>query len=146
MRPNATSFLCCRMKPTHLSNAISFLLAASAILMTGCATAFVRSSATSFTEPVYPATVFDARILWECGVQGKPPLAPADPKQKNPPAARAAFILGSVIDFPLSIAFDTLLLPVDLVRASSPDTTQSQPDPVNDSNAEESRHSRDRPQ
>jgi uncharacterized protein YceK len=91
--------------------------AAAALMTSGCATVFVRSPGAWAPEHVFPATVFDAQMFWEAGVKGEPLFAMADRDAKNSPFARVACSLGALIDAPFSIAFDTVLLPVDLFRA-----------------------------
>jgi uncharacterized protein YceK len=94
--------------------------AASVLITSGCATAFVRSKNTAVPEPVFPATTFDAQFFWESGVKGEPLFATNDPKVKNGPLARLAYGLGGIIDLPFSIVFDTILLPFDLSRPKTP--------------------------
>jgi|GEM_PF-3493985 len=86
----------------------------AAVLTSGCATLFVRSESTVDSKHVYPATVFDAQIFWECGIKGEPPMAMPDPAYRSKPLTRFAFGVGSVIDLPFSIVTDTIMLPVDL--------------------------------
>ena len=86
-------------------------------MTSGCATVLVRSPDAGAPEHVFPATVFDAQMFWEAGVNGEPLFVRVDPDERNNSFARVAFGLGSMIDAPFSIAFDTILLPVDLIRA-----------------------------
>ena len=86
----------------------------------GCATAFVRTGSTVDPQLVFPATTFDAEFFWETGVKGKPLFTGFDPNDRNGPVARMAYSVGAIIDLPFSIAFDTILLPVDLTRSKAP--------------------------
>lgn len=86
-------------------------------MTSGCATVFVRSPGAVAPEHVFPATVFDAQMFWEAGVKGEPLFVMAERDAKSSPFVRVACSLGAIIDAPFSIAFDTLLLPVDLTRA-----------------------------
>jgi hypothetical protein len=56
-------------------------------------------------------------MFWEMGVKGEPPFVRVDRDAKSSPFARFAYSLGAIIDTPFSITFDTILLPVDLIRA-----------------------------
>ena len=99
------------------------------LLTSGCATVFVRSKSTLDPEHVFPATTFDAEFFWNAGVKGEPLFATVDPKQKNNPVARLAYGVGGILDFPFSIVFDTILLPVDLSRPRKKgDDTKPKPD------------------
>jgi uncharacterized protein YceK len=109
------------MKPNWLTNVFCLWATASLLLGCGCATAFVRSSSTVEPEQVFPATAFDAEFFWKAGVKGEPLFATADPKQKNHPVARIAYGIGGMVDLPISLVFDTLLLPVDLSRPRKED-------------------------
>jgi hypothetical protein len=53
--------------------------AASVLITSGCATAFVRSESTVDPKHVFPATAFDAQFFWEAGVKGEPLIAMVDP-------------------------------------------------------------------
>jgi uncharacterized protein YceK len=92
------------------------MTAALVMMTSGCATAFVRSKDTVETHHVFPATRFDGEFFWESGVKGEPLFVEVDGEKRNNPVARCAYMLGAIIDMPFSIAFDTLLLPVDLAR------------------------------
>lgn len=86
------------------------------LLMSGCATALVRSKDAVEHRHVYPATVLDAKFFWDAGLKGEPLFVSADPKARNGPVKRVAYGVGAIVDAPFSVAFDTLLLPVDLMR------------------------------
>ena len=65
------------------------------------------------------------------GVKGEPLFAKVDTNARNGPAARFAYGVGTVIDLPFSIAFDTILLPLDLFRPKKPaedSDAKSEPD------------------
>ena len=73
-------------------------------LCSGCATVITRSYDSSgwiHFRGAYPATRFEADIIGSGS--GSDPLYPL-------------FIAGSIIDLPLSVVFDTLLLPYDLLK------------------------------
>ena len=80
----------------------------------------MRSKSAGPPEHVFPATAFDARFFWDNGVKGEPLFAMADTNYRNGPPARLAYSLGAIVDFPLSLAFDTFLLPMDLTRSRKP--------------------------
>jgi uncharacterized protein YceK len=96
--------------------------AASLLLTSGCATVFVRSKSTVDPQHVFPATAFDGQFFWQSGIKGEPLFVTVDPKERLNPVARFACGVGSIIDLPFSIVFDTLLLPFDLSRDRSGDT------------------------
>jgi len=103
---------------------------ATVVMASGCATSFVRSQSTVEPRHVFPATTLDAHVFWYTGVNGEPLFARVDPKDRNSPLARMAYGVGSICDLPFSVAFDTLLLPIDLFRPNPVSvTTNSQPDP-----------------
>ena len=118
------------MKPRFLSEANQCLGVVLLTLTTGCATVFVRSESTVPPEHVFPATTFDAQFLWHNGLKGEPLLAATDPNARSGPPARMAYTLGAVLDFPFSVAFDTILVPMDLIRARGPaeNTETGEPD------------------
>ena len=112
-----------------LGKSMCLVAAACLMLTSGCATAFVRSPDSVHSGHVFPATTFDAEFFWRAGIQGEPLLATADPNARNGAVERVAYTFGAIIDFPFSVAFDTILLPVDLIRLkSSSDNTQRDPD------------------
>ncbi len=90
------------------------------MLTSGCATAFVRSENAVHSQHVFPATALDAQFLWHNGLKGEPLFATIDPNERNRPPARIAYTLGAVVDFPVSVVFDTILVPVDLMRSKAP--------------------------
>ena len=104
------------MKFQMLSKAVNILGAAGVMITSGCATAFVRSES---TQHVFPATAFDAQFFWEVGVKGEPLFVMADSNYRNGPVARLAYSVGAIIDLPFSIAFDTILLPIDLIHSGA---------------------------
>lgn len=108
------------MQFRQLRELVRVATAAGALMTSGCATVLVRSPGAGAPEHVFPATVFDAQMFWEAGVKGEPLFVRVDPDEKNNPFARVASGLGSIIDAPFSIAFDTILLPVDVIRAKRP--------------------------
>ncbi len=95
--------------------------AATVVITSGCATAFVRSKDTVDPQYVFPATSLDTQFFWNSAVKGEPFLATADPTIKNGPAARLAYGVGPIIDLPFSVVCDTILLPVDLFRSKKTD-------------------------
>ena len=97
-----------------------YLLGAELLLTSGCATAFVRSKTAGPPEHVFPATTFDAQFFWSNGVKGEPLFAMADSTYRNGPPTRFVYSLGAIVDLPLSVTFDSLLLPADLTRSKSP--------------------------
>ena len=109
------------MKFRCLKTLPAVVAAALVTITSGCATAFVRSKSTVASQHIFPATVFDAQFFWDAGVQGKPLLATADRGARNSPLARCACTIGAIMDMPFSRAFDTVLLPVDLSRATTPE-------------------------
>ena len=117
----ASLSVCIRQtKSQHLSHAIRILTAVGVMITSGCSTVFVRSESTVNPEHVFPATAFDAQFLWQNGVKGEPLFATVDPKERGSPAARSAYVVGAILDLPFSVAFDTILLPVDLTRSRAP--------------------------
>ena len=108
------------MKFRQLRRTVHILGVASTVIMSGCATSFVRSKNTVDPQHVFPATTFDAQFFWDSGIKGRPLFATADPDDRNGLATRFAYGVGAVVDLPLSIAFDTILLPVDLFRPKAP--------------------------
>jgi uncharacterized protein YceK len=109
------------MKSRQFKKAVYGIGAAVVLFASGCATAFERSSSTDDSEHVFPATTFDAQCFWESGVKGEPLMAPSDSNDRNGPAARFAWGVGSVVDLPFSIVVDMILLPYDLLRPKTPD-------------------------
>ena len=105
------------MQFQHFRKLVCVATTAAVLMTSGCATVLVRSPGADDGEHVFPATVFDAEMFWEVGVKGEPLFEMADRDAKSSPFARFAYGLGAIIDMPFSIAFDTILLPVDLVRA-----------------------------
>lgn len=85
----------------------------------GCATAIVRSDSTVTSQHIFPATTIDAQFFWDIGLRGKPLFASADPNARCGPVAKLGYSVGAIADSPFSVAFDTLLLPVDLIRSRS---------------------------
>ncbi len=111
------------MKSQRSSKVVESLAAAMlalTALTSGCATVFVRSENTVHSQHVFPATSFDAQFLWHNGLKGEPLFATTDPNERNGPPARIAYTLGAVVDFPFSVAFDTILVPVDLIQCRAP--------------------------
>ena len=105
------------------------MAAASLLITSGCATSFVRSESTDKPQHVFPATACDGQFFWHAGVKGEPLFAMADPNARINPVGRFVYGLGSIIDLPFSILFDTILLPLDLSRLGRDDTdTQPEPD------------------
>ena len=102
-----------KMIPVPLRLAPSIL---SMLAMSSCAAVFVRSESAAEPGQVFPATRFDAEFFWDGAIKGEPPLVTADPSLKNSPAERLAFGAGAIIDCPLSLATDVILLPADLLR------------------------------
>ena len=109
------------MKRHGLTKVFHIMGAASLLLTSGCATAFVRAKSTTDPQHAFPATAFDGQFFWHSGVHGEPLLAPADPKVRLNPVARFACGVGGIIDLPFSIVFDTILLPFDLSRGRKGD-------------------------
>jgi uncharacterized protein YceK len=107
------------MTSRRIRKAIQALAATIAVMTSGCATVFVRSESIVHAEHVFPATAFDAQFLWSNGVKGQPLFAMADSNYRNGAPVRIAYSVGAILDFPLSVAFDTLLLPLDLSRSSA---------------------------
>ena len=95
------------------------------VVTSGCATALKRSDGSVDPGHVYPAATLDAQLFWDSGVRGEPLFATADPAVRNGPAARLGYCIGAIIDAPFSIVFDTILLPVDLIRSSTPDDSEN---------------------
>ena len=95
--------------------------AAILLLTSGCATVFVRSKSTVDPQHVFPATAFDGQFFWHSAIKGEPLFATVDPNERLNPVARFAYGVGSIIDLPFSIVFDTILLPVDLSRRRADD-------------------------
>ena len=107
------------MKVSHCRLFIP-LVAAGVWFLSGCATSIVRSDSAADVEHVFPATTFDAQFFWEAGVKGEPLFTVVDPhNNKNRPPLRLMYGVGALVDFPISIAFDTILLPLDLIRLRS---------------------------
>ena len=108
---------------THWLTKPFYIMGAATLLMTsGCATAFVRSKNTTDFQHVFPATAFDGEIFWCSGVQGEPLFGMLDPKAHIDPVSRLGCGVGSINDLPFSIVFDTILLPSDLSRDRTGDT------------------------
>ena len=108
-----------QMKPRQFSMVLQSLGAAGLVITSGCATAFVRSKNTVDAQHVYPATAFDGQMLWKAGVKGEPLFASVDPKDRSGCVTRITYGFGAIIDLPVSIVFDTVLLPLDLTRSSA---------------------------
>jgi uncharacterized protein YceK len=88
----------------------------------GCATYLTRISAGERAKevpPVYPATYLDGTLM----------SAPFQKKVLGGSAVRSAGIcvLG-VVDLPVSLAFDTLLLPYDAISSAAEGKEAAQPD------------------
>jgi len=94
---------------------MNMILALSVLFTSSCATIFVRSDSTSKPVNVYPATRFDAEFMWESGVKGEPLLAIPNPNVKNGPVTRLAYIIGGILDLPVSLLSDTIMIPFDLL-------------------------------
>jgi hypothetical protein len=88
------------MNLQHLRKVFHLIGAASFLVTSGCATAFVRSKNTVDTQHVFPATTFDGEFFWYAGVQGEPFLATVDANERIGPMARTASCFGSIIDLP----------------------------------------------
>jgi uncharacterized protein YceK len=119
------------MQFQRLRRAFQIVGMASVVITSGCATTFVRSNSTVDPQHVFPATTFDARFFWESGVKGEPLFASADPKVRNGPVTRLAYVTGAIVDLPISIALDTILLPVDLFWPGNTAPNSSVSEPVN---------------
>ena len=109
------------MEAHHLRKLLYVLGVAGVMTTSGCATALVRSKSTVGFQHVFPATAFDGQFFFKAGVKGDPLFAMVDPKEKNTPVARLAYCVGSIIDLPFSVAFDTILFPIDLMRGGTLD-------------------------
>src|ERR1041385_5941497 len=118
------------MKTRRLIKSVRIIGAASVLIMSGCATAFVRSKSTVDPQHVFPATTFDAKFFWNSGVKGEPLFATVEPNDRTGPARRLAYGAGGIIDLPFSLVFDIVLLPFDLSRqktSSEDDDTKNKP-------------------
>ena len=104
---------------------VELMGAVSLVATGGCATALIRSDGHVDPGHVYPATILDAQFFWDSGVRGKPLFATADPAVRNGPVARLGYCIGAIVDTPFSILFDTVLLPVDLIRSGTPDDSEN---------------------
>ena len=117
------------MKLHRLTKVFRIMGATSLLITSGCATVFVRSKSIVDPQHVFPATAFDGQFFWRSGIQGEPLFATVDPKERLNPVARFACGVGSIIDLPFSIVFDTILLPFDLSRGRTGDTeSKREPD------------------
>lgn len=95
------------------------LLALTVLLANGCATALVRSEKDCEEFAVYPATAFDGMWFKEVVIAGDPPfLMKKDTKLSLP--RRFLYGIGGIIDLPVSLTTDTLMLPVDILSARKP--------------------------
>lgn len=92
-------------------------LVALAACTNSCATALVRSN--DSPPSIYPATQLDAEAIWESGVLGGP-IFPMPHGERNNIPGRIMITLGGLIDLPISLAIDTVLLPFDLYHVASP--------------------------
>lgn len=87
------------------------------IMSAGCASVGVRTGMYSGRADLYPATAVDAGIL--AYVAKRPFISQWDPTF-SPDAQEGIvylFVPASIIDLPLAVAVDTLLLPYDLHKA-----------------------------
>ena len=102
-------------------------LAAYFMLISSCATAFVRTDSSDKPEHVYPATAFDAQFIWEAGIKGEPLIvAMKNPEKKNGIPIRIIYTVGGIIDLPISLIIDTVLLPFDVAGISDQNKTGEQ--------------------
>lgn len=95
---------------------ICCILAVASLFISSCSTAFVRGGGDDGFERFYPATTFNAGLVWEASIKGNLPIAMAEDEEKAPIVSRLMFLVGGVVDLPFSVAFDTLLLPWDIAR------------------------------
>ena len=77
----------------------------------------MRSSPAPDIGPVYPATAVDGLWIYQTGILGEPPLATGEGEKMNP-MRRLVYPVGGLIDLPISIVTDTVLLPYDLYKLS----------------------------
>ncbi|RBP47899.1 uncharacterized protein DUF1375 [Roseimicrobium gellanilyticum] len=84
--------------------------------LSSCATALVRQDNPTKVEHPYPATAFDIGFFWAAGIQGEPLMAMADPNARNSTGERLMYGAGSIVDLPVSVALDTVLLPFDTIQ------------------------------
>ena len=108
-----------------LRHAIPLAVAAGLITGPGCATSLVRSGGASEPEHPFPAATADVQFFWESGVKGDPILQMVDPNYRSDPRVRLMCCIGALVDFPFSIAFDVVLLPLDLSRMASQQKNRS---------------------
>ena len=98
----------------------SLTIATYLMMISSCATLFVRTDSSDKPEHVYPATAFDAQFIWEAGIRGEPLIvAMNNPEKKNAFPIRIIYTLGGIIDLPTSLIIDTVFLPLDVVRLSA---------------------------
>lgn len=88
------------------------LLAAFAFCFSSCATALVRPDPQM--KKVYPASALDVSFFVDGAIKGEPAFTMADPEVRAGVVSRLFFGLGSIVDLPISIVIDTVLLPFDL--------------------------------
>ena len=85
-------------------------LATILLLQSGCATAMVRSGSERKPSPLYPATISDVAyaILPFVDLNMSGSSTETDP-------IRYLLLPGALIDLPISLCTDTLLLPYDIL-------------------------------
>ncbi len=88
-----------------------------AILLSNCATSYVRSDVDSSPGGLYPATKFNGEAIVGTGLKGEPLFEMEDPDYREPTSTRVLTGVGSLIDLPFSIVTDTLFLPLDIKRS-----------------------------
>ncbi len=87
------------------------------MVCSGCATALVRSDGGTDEFAVYPATQVDAVFTKEVVISGGSPFGSTGDYQIKP-LSRVVYGIGVLIDLPMSIFTDSLLLPFDVLSWS----------------------------
>jgi uncharacterized protein YceK len=111
------------VKLRWLGQTVRALATASLLVGSGCATAFLRSGGTE-PEHAFPAATFDAQFFWHQGIKGEPLFISLPTKDRSNSFGRSARNIGAsisagvgaIIDTPFSVALDTILFPLDLLR------------------------------
>ena len=89
----------------------------------GCATALVRAEGGTNEYPIYPATTVDGLWTKEVVISGEHPLASPGKHRLNP-LSRFVYGLGGLIDLPISLVTDSVLLPYDLYALMKSDSRE----------------------
>ena len=93
--------------------AIIFILVLTLVSMSGCATGMARSEAIGQRgrfPMIYPATLINCGMICIFCISGGPFLM----GEINNVWVAPVYVLGNTVDLPISIASDTLFLPLDI--------------------------------